>query len=232
MFLLDLIFPSRCVTCHHILPTKKTLCDICRATIKVHSTFFCGSCRARLPVSTLGSSLHVLRSPCHPSFPYLLGAATDYDGVTKELVHALKFRGIRDAAQELGGLIIGYGERVSLSFPEIVCVPIPLSRRRLYERGYNQAELIANVLGDAFHAPVLRALRRVRNTPPQSQIKGHKQRISNVLGSFTVVSGFVFPRTVLLIDDVTTSGATLHEAALVLKAHGVRRVIALVAAKA
>jgi ComF family protein len=224
--LFDLIFPPRCVACLKIIERGRALCSACRASISLHQNFFCGSCRGRLPCLPDGA---IPRSHCHPGFPYTLGAAADYRGAVKALVHALKFQGVRDAAAELGNLIAD--ELGAFSTDALAIVPIPLSRRRRYERGYNQAELIARALSERLALPILSALVRTRETDPQSQVKGLHERRENVAGCF-ILGAPSLTGTVFLVDDVATSGATLEEAALVLKAAGVRRVIALVAAKA
>ncbi|MPN63343.1 hypothetical protein SDC9_211101 [bioreactor metagenome] len=109
-----------------------------------------------------------------------------------------------------------------------IVVPVPLHRRRLRKRGYNQSELLARHIckreGLRLEAG---ALRRIKDTT--SQTHKHKQeRMKNVFAAFVVVSpDAVKDKTILLIDDVITTGATLGECALMLKHYGAKRVYAL-----
>ncbi len=223
-FLFDLIFPPRCASCNTVIVRGGALCVACRAGIPYYDNLFCGRCRARIPPGSM-------RSICHPSFPYILGAATRYEGAIKDVVHVLKFQNIREAALELGNLLTTYIKTARVPTEERALISIPLSRKRLKERGYNQSELIAEVLSSTFTLPIVHALTRTKNTHPQSHIKGSKERWKNIAGCFVAIEERV-PKYIFLIDDVCTSGATLYEAALVLKKHGAKKIIALVAAKA
>lgn len=220
---LDLLFPPRCAHCLSILP-RGALCEACRAKITLHKTFFCGSCRARVPGNV---------SFCHSGFPYLLGAAADYTETMKDMVHALKFQGIRDAGTELSALLLLYMRGLGLDWKGFTVLPVPLSGRRFKERGFNQAEIIAAGISRELGLPCRTdCLRRTRNTPPQSQSSSIKERESNLAGAFEANAGAASGLSVLLIDDVATSGATLLEAARALKRAGARRIVALVPAKA
>src|SRR3989344_8472223 len=245
--LLDLFFPRSCVHClayikggsvARSMGAKRlyALCEVCRATVAIERTFFCGKCRNRIPTG------HRV-SPCHPSFPYVLGAATRYaDPAPRELILALKFRHVRDAARDLGGFLNSYllathyspfdAAQGKLLTTRSVIVPIPLGHYRARQRGYNQAELIAREVALRLGLPLRTdILRRTRNTSPQSEARDHSFRKKNVAGAFSAdpakLPGIT---TIFLVDDVTTSGATLREAALALKAASPSlRIIALVA---
>ena len=227
---LDLLFPPRCVNCDTYLNEDLALCRNCRAKIVLQKTFFCGKCRGRIPPG-------LLRSGCHPYFPYVLGAATDYgEEIPRRLVLALKFQRIKSAARDLASLMEIYllNSKFSILNSHSVLVPIPLGSRRERERGYNQAELIAKELSLEYAIPLVPdALRRIRNTKPQSKLLDHDQRKANMLGSFTAdpqkLRGV---ENVILVDDVTTSGATFKVAALAIKAVANVNIIALAAAKA
>ncbi len=109
-------------------------------------------------------------------------------------------------------------------------VPLPLHRARLRERGYDQALELARPLATTLHLPLhADLLRRVRATPAQSQLDGMARR-RNLRGAF-VVTGGPLPAHVALIDDVMTTGATLHAAAMALRRAGVARVDAWVCAR-
>jgi ComF family protein len=157
-------------------------------------------------------------------------AIGDYDGVLRDVIHALKYGGRRSLAVPLarrmreaaGGLLDGV---------ELV-VPVPLHGRRRRERGFNQAEDLAAQLG----LPMARALRRTRPTQSQTELPSSR-RHRNVRGAFALTrSGAegakaVRGRLLLIVDDVSTTGATLQACARVLKDAGAREVRALTAAK-
>ncbi len=229
-FFLDLILPRRCVHCRRILPAG-ALCAGCRAAVMAHATLFCGRCRARLPLGPSlpdGRGLFRVRSPCHPHHPYVLGAAHDYQGPVKSLICALKFDLVRDAGAELGAMLKEYVEVLG-GFPaDVLAVPVPLSSRRLRERGFNQAEIIARAFTTDVSPSVLR---RVRNTKPQSTLGAREERLRNVADCFEAGAD-VAGQNVILIDDVVTSGATLQAAALALKHGGAKAILALAGAKA
>jgi ComF family protein len=146
----------------------------------------------------------------------------------KEIIHALKYERRRSIAPPLGDLMRMTGARL-LKDADVV-VPVPLHPRREYERGFNQADDLARHLG----LPVVPLLKRVVHT--QSQIELPKeQRLENVQNAFAFVpapaSRLQVPAVVVLVDDVSTTGATLDACARALKNAGVKEVRALTAAR-
>ena len=172
---------------------------------------------------------------CHPRVPYLLAAATDFHHPTiTALVHALKFEYISSAALPLARLTAEYLNTVLPEEPDIIIVPVPLSKPRLRKRGYNQSELIASHLARFLGMRLEpHALIRTKNSDPQSTMREISKRRQNVGGCFAVSNlKFVEYKNILLVDDVTTSGATFTECAHALKRAGARKIIAVAAAKA
>jgi ComF family protein len=154
----------------------------------------------------------------------------------REAVHALKYRGLPRIADDLALVMVQpapAGEEPS------VLVPIPLAARRLRQRGYNQSEWLATALGRRWQLPVRSdLLSRVRETATQTALTP-ETRLANVAGAFAmrnakcgmrnerggVDSAFPIPHsTLILVDDVFTTGATLAEAARALEQAGARRV--------
>lgn len=224
--LLDLIFPPRCVHCRAYLEDGRALCADCRRWIVLHRTFFCGKCRARR---------YSARELCHRGFPFLLGAAGEYeDPIMQGLIRSLKFHFVRAAAEPLGAILATYAARLRVSGSYDVILPIPLSRRRRRERGFNQSELIAQSFSTLSGIAVdTSVLQRSRHAPPQSGLRGEAERRANVAGSFDVVlPAAIRGRNIILLDDVITSGATMFEAANVLRTAGIKNILALAAAKA
>jgi ComF family protein len=143
-------------------------------------------------------------------------------------VHALKYDRRRTISPRLGALMRERG--AALLRDADVVVPVPLHGRREYQRGFNQAEDLARHLG----LPVARLLQRVRHTHSQIDLP-REQRRANVRHAFALAqvtgSWLQVPGTVVLVDDVATTGATLEACALVLKSAGVKEVRALTAAR-
>jgi ComF family protein len=142
------------------------------------------------------------------------------------VVHALKYEGRRSLARPLARLMRRRGADVLDGADYLVPVPLHPSRRR--QRGFNQAEDLARHIG----LPVLSALRRTRATRPQLDLPA-AQRHRNVRRAFALTQGgrHAAGRTVVLVDDVSTTGATLQACARVLKEAGAAEVRALTAAR-
>ncbi len=156
-------------------------------------------------------------------------------------VRAAKYRNHERAAWLLGTAIAPFvGEEIADkrnfgTFYEALVVPIPLHKKRRRERGYNQAERIAQAVVDALPESGLllapQVLVRTRNTPSQVRIQKRKERLANVRGAFAVPDpAGVHGRDIIVLDDVTTTGATLAGAAQALKKAGAREVLCVAAA--
>jgi competence protein ComFC len=224
----DFIFPPVCLHCMKRLDDinkRDAICEKCFSTIKINNSLTCGKCYLRLAEG---------RRICHKDFPYILGAAASYDDETvKDLIHGLKFNFIKDASKPLAKLLINYVAVLPIVSGEWEVVPVPLGKRRERQRGFNQSKLIAELFAEHFNLSINDySLVRFKNTKPQSEVKGVNKRYENVSDAFRVESTReVSGKNIILIDDVTTSGATFVSAALALRDAGVRRIIALAMAK-
>ncbi len=153
-----------------------------------------------------------------------------FDGVIRQAIHQLKYRNLRALAQPLAGLLQDY--LVASPVPGEVLVPVPLHQKRLRERGYNQSNRLAKELGKLINLPVVDdCLIRQRQASPQTKAATVEERRSNVADAFSCRDPRLKDKQVLLIDDVSTSGATLDACATVLKAVGVTSVWGLVLAR-
>jgi len=219
---LDLLFPPRCAACGR---GGAFICDACAAALVAAAPPRCPRCWR--PGADTGPCFECQSAP--PAFDGLR-AAFVYQGVARELVHALKYRGLSALAVSMASSLTGPA-RVPGLVAEAV-VPVPLSGLRRRTRGYNQAELLARELARELGLPLLpRALRRVRSAPPQARSAGADERRRNVEGAFASRDVAVAGRRILLIDDVTTTGATLDSCATALKAAGAVSVWALAFAR-
>jgi ComF family protein len=153
-------------------------------------------------------------------------AIGEYDGALRSIVHALKYDGRRSLARRLGAMMRRRGADV---LDGVVCaVPVPLHGLRRRRRGFNQAADLAAELA----VPVVAGLTRVRATAVQTGLPA-AQRHRNVRGAFAVTRAgrALAGQIVVLVDDVSTTGATLEACARALKEAGVREVRALTAAR-
>ena len=147
----------------------------------------------------------------------------------KEAVFSLKYRGVRAAAPELGRLLAQY--MADHAVPGEVIVPVPLHRRRLRARGYNQSALLAGELSKLTGVPQANnLLTRFKDAPPQVEAVSRSQRRTNVDGSFQAAVDLAGLK-VLLIDDVVTTGSTMSACAAALKAAGAASVWGLALAR-
>jgi ComF family protein len=153
----------------------------------------------------------------------------EYTGALRRLIHLLKYHGVKALKEPFGRWLaqsLPLDERVDL------VVPVPLHWWRRYRRGFNQSEVLGQEI--ARRTGLLcssQALRRTVSTPPQARMSA-RQRRRNVASAFTVPdSALVRGRTILLVDDVLTTGATLGACAKALKKAGARRVVALTLAR-
>lgn len=154
-----------------------------------------------------------------------------YEGPLREAVLRLKHLNGEGLA-DLLGRAFAESRGADLRAAGTGCVvPVPLHWWRRWTRGYNQAEAVARELAAGLGVPMLRALRRTRRTPQQLQ-PSREARRENVRGAFRAVRGAtVLGKTVLLVDDVMTTGSTLHEAARTLRAAGAAEVVVAVLAR-
>lgn len=175
------------------------------------------------PAQTVKLCLHCALTPSAVKEARAVGP---YAGPLRDIIHALKYDGRRSLARPLGALMCDAG--ASLLDGCDAAVPVPLHPRRRRERGFNQAADLAGQLG----LPMVAALARTRHTDTQTVLPS-AERHANVAGAFLTTRHARALRgaSVVLVDDVRTTGATLEACAVVLKDAGVREVFALTAAR-
>lgn len=234
--ILDILFPPICINCRKTLTNAendadqrgKIICEQCLGIIKLNSALFCPVCRARLAEN---------KKICHRDAPYFLAAAGNYDDpVLQNLIHYFKYKSFENLAPILGELLIKYFKLLNFETFKLlnfIIVPIPLHHCRERERGFNQAKLLAEIIARHFNLPLIDGLKRIKNNEPQVKLKDFEKRIKNISDCFEIKNPeIVKGKNIILIDDVFTSGATMNEAARILKKNGSGKIIALVLAKA
>jgi ComF family protein len=237
--LLDLIYPPRCLVCGAWMESG-SLCEACVSGFTSLAPPFCARCGVPVDVA-IGTPQYGDRTLCHAcemgeAPPYEWSQALgQYGGTLRRAIHRLKYDGKTALARPLGIALARslvdptsplLTDPVSSEPRRIdVVIPIPLHPARLRQRGFNQAERIAYFLASE-RGWTLDAvsLRRVRRTQTQTALR-IAERAANVRGAFAVRDPARFAgRSVLLVDDVLTTGATACEAARMVREAGASRV--------
>ena len=226
--LLNAVLPAHCMGCKEIVDDQHTLCGDCYATTEFIDNPVCHQCGIPLAHD------EGLCTGCDWAPPPFRAAraALRYGPGAKRLILPFKYSDRPEAARGLAALMMRPG--ASLLAQADYVVPVPLHRRRLAQRGYNQAGLLARALGKLAQRPVLiDALARTRATPALAQLD-HDARAHWMSGAITVRAhqrARIAGKVILLIDDVLTSGATASACAEALRAAGAEAVDVLALAR-
>ncbi|RHR11102.1 ComF family protein [Pseudoflavonifractor sp. AF19-9AC] len=210
--ILNLLFPPKCPFCHVVLEDPEA--------------GLCPDCQVSLPWLTGQAAERKIEfaDGCYSPLAYR-------DRV-REGVHHLKFHRCRASTAPFG-MLMAQCARDHLTEKADAVTWTPLSRKRLRQRGFDQAELLARAVGKELGLPVVPTLEKFRNTQPQSSLTEAAQRRANARGAYRLRPGAqVSGQRLLLVDDVVTSGATLDECAYLLKQAGAQRVWCLTLAQA
>lgn len=211
-FVLDLLFPPKCVFCGKVLDTGED--------------GLCARCQRELPWLTDGEA------ELTGEFFSLCAASLRYQDKVRDSVRRYKFKG-RRGYHKLYGRLVAQCVHDHLAGRYDLITWVPLSPQRKKERGYDQAFLLASAAALELGEVAVEALRKERNTDPQSGFTEDAQRRANVLGAYTPVDPeLVAGKRVLLIDDVVTTGSTLSECARMLRTMGAEDVVCAALARA
>lgn len=232
MAILDYIFPKRCVRCGNV---GSYVCPACTKDIFpiLDTEMICPVCEKPAidgrthPVCETKFGLDGLISFFH------------YQNTVRYIVKALKYRAVSDIVGMCATLI---PQKLYALFRDkggvfqqhrFVCIPISLHPLRKKQRGFNQSEVLGRVIMQKLQIPIVAdILYRVKYTVPQVEMKDRKDRLQNMKDVFAIQKDTQFmPQTVILFDDVWTTGATMRAAANVLKRHGARTVWAMTFAR-
>ena len=198
--ILRLLFPQKCTLCRQLLTKNET--DLCH------------SCRENAP--------HLRRTKRNIPFIAHWTALWYYKDDVRGSIHRFKFGNLRGYADVYARLLgIQLAQQASFDF----CTWVPVSGLRRLKRGYDQSKLLAVAIGRELEIPVVRTLKKVRHTPPQSTLQNPSQRRANVLGAYRISTpNAIWGKRILLLDDVVTTGATASECARILLTAGAKEV--------
>jgi ComF family protein len=231
------LFPRRCGACRAPLMDDGGafgLCGACMGLFAQKPGHSCAVCAAAIDGEVADAGITTC-GRCRIKPPPFDGAfyGMRYEGPARELIHRFKFKGAFRLAKTVSApLCAELFSRPAARDVDLVA-PTPLHWRRNYERGYNQSYLVALEVGKALSKPVeAGALLRVRHTMPQFQLSS-AERDKNIKGAFAAprpekLAG----KTILLVDDIMTTGSTVAEAARALRRAGAAKVLVAAAARA
>lgn len=233
-FILDTLFPITCVRCNN---ADSWFCEKCLEDMKLLSFQVCPKCES--VVTESGSTCR----QCKTIFDLdaLIIALKYKENNINRLVHLYKYRFIEELHIPLGKILTKTLSNSQLPIPNYI-IPVPLHHWRQRWRGFNQSELLANYIGKnltpGLEIPIIdNLLQRKKYTSPQMKIKKYSQRLHNLRDAFSLnpdivkTDNFLNNKTILLVDDIATTGATLFECAKILKKNGAKKVFAIVIAR-
>lgn len=236
-FILDTVFPIICLGCNSFsaIHRRTYLCKRCLRLITTKKEFECIGCKKNSP---LGKTC----LECRDKFKYLdnlLIVANYKNPLLEKAIKVFKYRFVSDMAKPLSHLLKKYitwlakSKGFNLAADNPMIIPIPLHPRRLNWRGFNQAEIIAQSLGNYTQQNIqTNILIRLGQSRTQANIKEKDQRLNNPKNKFNVINTSIIKnKTIILVDDICTTGATLNECARILKEAGAKKVIGFVIAR-
>lgn len=221
--LLDFALPPRCPSCGTIVGGDHLFCLACWQELCFLGDPCCARCGLPFP---FGSGLELECGAClaHPPSYDRLRAAVAYGDVARKVVLKLKYSGRPAAAETLAHFM---QRHISGREEPAILTPVPLHRWRIWQRGYNQSALIASALARRTGKAIkLDLLQRVKSTPVLRGL-GRRERALAVRGAFALTTSgkeVVPGQSIILVDDVYTSGATANACASVLKRGGAAHV--------
>jgi len=230
--LLDTIFPRRCVFCDSArIEPNSFICSDCIESIRVISRPFCSQCG--LPIPGLALQPDGVCGRCLSSPPPYTRAryGVYYEGPLREALIRFKYYAALNLGNTLSNVLTAafLGHYDTTEFDMII--PVPVHRKRLFQRGFNQTAILATKLSSKVKLPLHRRLLiKVKDTVPQARLP-RAERVKNLRRSFGILDpSNVQEKRVLLVDDVATTGSTIAEATKTLLKAGASRVDALVLA--
>ena len=205
--ILNFFFPQQCMICGRIIYSDK-------------NEYHCSKCKKLLNLNPHTARKGIFLKECW--------AISHHRGIIKELIYLFKYQNKPYLSTFFGEILADYlKEKIFLNFDLII--PIPLHKRRQEERGYNQSELLANVVSKKLNISVdKKSLKRIKNTISQFELN-LKQRKDNIKNAFEIKNkGIINGKTILLIEDISTTGTTLEECSRILKKAKAKEVFSLV----
>lgn len=229
----DVIFPPRCMACSSVLSDGGQLfCPHCFSHIKFIRSPLCSRCGC--PFSEPGESDHICGDCLQTGPAFVVARALgQYESLLMDLIHRFKYGGKVSLGERMGEMMAGFVYPSFRIADYSLIMPVPLHPRRLRQRGFNQALVLAGEIARVFSLGLdFLNLKRVVFTEPQVGL-GKEMRERNIKGAFSVTDkGRIAGERIILIDDVFTTGSTAKECARVLMKNEAEKVAVLTLARA
>jgi competence protein ComFC len=229
-----IFFPSLCELCSRLLevPGEKIVCHSCLRELHPRRTSYCLCCGRFFDDS---GEPHFCRECLEQRTAFSMHRSCgSYEGKLKDIIILYKYKGYKVLGKELALFAVkALGDEESLWWKLDALVPVPLHPKKEAQRGFNQAKVLALELAKLINVPVMeRRLVKVKNTPPQTSLEV-RDRHRNLRAAFDVIlPEKIEGKTLLLVDDVFTTGSTLQQCSLALKKAGPQEIRALTIAQA
>lgn len=234
---IDIVYPPRCHICGKFLPYKEErsylseICSDCLKDFEPINSPICSICG--VPFATNKGGNHICED-CMRKNPYyeLARAPYFYSGKLKNAIQRFKYNSETHLGKTFGGLLLDFIQKMSYEMDGYIIIPVPLHKKKLRERGYNQSLLLAKVLSKRLGLELdFMSFARVRNTQSQAGLRRMDRR-NNVKNAFLVKEiRAIKNKKILLVDDVFTTGVTLNECAKSLKQSGAAKIMCVTLAR-
>ena len=215
---IDLFFPTFCVVCKKPVAHQDShICEECFKSIKI-ITDMCPVCSGSLEdgkcVFCVGRKVYIDRNIC----------CFDYEDAVKKLISGYKFRGHKRIAKVFSRLFIDFG--IDIPKADII-TSVPMTKKKIWKRGYNQSEIFAKELSRQYRLKYLKLLAESKKALVQRELN-FTGRFFNILGRYTVLNkSRILGKSIILVDDIFTTGATINECARVLKEAGAEKIFSI-----
>jgi ComF family protein len=210
----DVIFPKKCINCGK---EGSYLCEDCFSLIEINPFEYC-------LCEKLGK-----RSKCENCkdrhLDKIMSATNFNNKIIRETIHKFKYGCLEGLSAPLALLILNHLQIINCEIDKsFVIIPVPMHIKKKRKRGFNQSEEIAKIISEATRLPLSTALVKIKETKPQMELN-REERIENIKNCFEVKNKEeIKNKTILLLDDVYTTGMTMNECAIILKESGAKEV--------
>ncbi len=218
-----MIFPRRCPVCEDIV-WGRSICSDCLKKISFVKSPVCMRCGRQISddASELCDAC-MADDTADIAFEYGL-CLMNYDELARRMMAQIKYHNKREYAIAMGRVLgVRYKDRIKDMKADCL-VPIPVHKKRLATRGFNQATILAGAISEECHVPVREdIIKRVKETKAQKEL-GPTARLANLSKAFAVPENVSVPKTIILVDDIYTTGSTIKACSLLLRDRGVEHI--------